>query len=151
MDDEAGQPRTFRLVEANAMLPTLTGLLTDTRALVEQARALQRELRMIKAVGHDKYGSLIMAHDYRQTRDQFGAVVQDVNEIIDGIQRTGCQLKSIDLGLIDFPGTINGQPVLFCWRLGEPEIMHYHPWDAGYAGRRRILPDDDDTPHEQLN
>lgn len=148
MGDAVGQPRTFRLVEANAMLPSLTKLLTDTRTLLEQARALQRELRMIKAVGHDQSGTLIMAYDYRQTREKFGRVVQTVNEIIDSIQRTGCQLKSIELGLVDFPGTINGQPVLFCWRVGEPEIAYYHEWDAGYAGRRRILPDDDDTPSE---
>lgn len=140
------RPRTFRLIEANAMLPALTALLMDIRRKIEQARALQRELRMIKAVGHDEAGRLIMAHDYRLGRERFDEVVRDIDEAVDGIERTGCQLKSAELGIVDFPGVLNGERVLFCWRLGESEITYYHRLDAGFAGRLPIGPDDDDTP-----
>lgn len=140
------RPRYFRLAEVNAMLPTLQRLLIRLRSLVEEARARHRELRIIKAVGHHEDGTLIMAPDYRVARERFDTTVQEADEIIDSIQRTGCMLKSVDLGLIDFPAVINGEVVLLCWRMGEPEVMYYHEWDTGYAGRRRLTPEDDDTP-----
>lgn len=139
-------PRKFTLMEANAMLPSLTAVLTDVRRGIERARGLQKELRMIKAVGHDDEGALIMAHDYRMARERFDAVLHDLNEKIDAIERTGCQVKSAELGIVDFPGTLNGRSVLFCWRVGEAEIGHYHLSDEGFAGRRRLKSSDDDTP-----
>lgn len=140
------KPRYFRLAEVNAMLPTLQQLIIKLRTLVEEARARHRELRMIKAVGHHEDGTLIMATDYRLTRKRFDATVREANEIIDSIQRTGCMMRSVDLGLVDFPAVINGEEVLLCWRIGEPEVMYYHGWNDGYAGRRALRPDDDDTP-----
>lgn len=139
-------PRYFRLAEVNAMLPTLRTLIVQLRALVEEARSLHRELRLIKAVGHHADGTLIMAPDYRIARERFEATVQEANDIIDSIERTGCMLRSVDLGLVDFPAVINGEEVLLCWRMGEPEVMYYHGWGDGYAGRRELLPEDDDTP-----
>jgi len=128
------------------MLPTLRVLITKLRSLLEEARARQRELRLIKAVGHHPDGTLIMASDYRMARERFEAAVREADEIIDSIQRTGCLMRSVDLGLVDFPAVINGEEVLLCWRMGEPEVMYYHGWDDGYAGRRELSPEDDDTP-----
>jgi len=138
--------RHFRIAEANAMVPTLARLLERLQALLEEARARHRELALIKAVGYGQDGNLIMAADHREAKRRLRAAVQEANEIIDSIQRAGCQLKSVELGLVDFPAVINGQEVLLCWRLGEPEIMYYHSWEDGYAGRRRLRPADDDTP-----
>src|SRR5690606_38694359 len=136
--------RHFRIAEANAMVPTLARLLGRLQALLEEARARHRELALIKAVGYGQDGNLIMAADHREAKRRRRAAVQEANEIIDSIQRAGCQLKSVELGLVDFPAVINGQEVLLCWRLGEPEIMYYHSWEDGYAGRRRLRPEDDD-------
>ncbi|MBO8141586.1 MAG: DUF2203 domain-containing protein [Firmicutes bacterium] len=148
MDEQAAKPRYFRLAEANAMIPTLEQLVGRLQALLEEARARHRELELIKAIGYRDGGELIMAADYRAAKERFEAAVAEANRIVDSIQQTGCQLKSIELGLVDFPAVINGQEVLLCWRLGEPEIMYYHSWRDGYAGRRRLRPDDDDTPIE---
>lgn len=148
MDSVDGKPRHFRLAEVNAMLPTLRILITKLRALLEEARARHRELRLIKAVGHHPDGTLIMASDYRVARERFEAAVREADELIESIQRTGCIIRSVDLGLVDFPAVINGQEVLLCWRMGESEVMYYHDWESGYAGRRPLSPEDDDTPPE---
>ncbi len=128
------------------MVPTLERLVTRLQALLEEARARQRELELIQAVGTRDDGSLIMAADHREAKARLRAAVSEANDIIDSIQRAGCQLKSVELGLVDFPAVINGREVLLCWRLGEPEVMYYHGWHDGYAGRQPILPHDDDTP-----
>ena len=138
--------RHFRVAEANAMVPALSRLLERLQALLGEARARQRELELIKAVGYGEDGNLIMAADHREAKERLRSAVNEANEIIDSIQQAGCQLKSVELGLVDFPAVINGQEVLLCWRLGEPEVMYYHSWQDGFAGRRRLHPDDDDTP-----
>jgi len=47
-------------------------------------------------------------------------------------------VKDAGTGLVDFPGTLDGEPVLFCWRLGEDRVDHYHTETEGFAGRRPI-------------
>lgn len=128
------------------MLPALSRSMERLQHLLEQARARYRELEMIKAVGYRDDGTLIMLHDYRVGKEQFDRSVAEANRLIEEIQSTGCQIKSIDLGLVDFPAVINGQKVLLCWKLGEARVDHYHPWHTGYADRRLLRPDDDDTP-----
>ena len=138
--------RCFTVAEANALLPTLRASMERLQALLNEARARYRELEMIKAVGYREDGTLIMLYDYRVAKQEFDRAVEEANRLIDQIHSIGCQIKSIDLGLVDFPAMINGEPVLLCWKLGEDRVAHYHPTDRGYADRRPIGPDDDDTP-----
>jgi hypothetical protein len=50
----------------------------------------------------------------------------------------GAQVKSYAPVLLDFPGELDGQEVLWCWLEGDPEIRWYHRLDCGFAGRRAI-------------
>lgn len=141
-----GRPRYFRVAEVNAMLPTLAQLMERMRTLMDEARASHRELRLIHAVGHREDGTLIMETDYALARERLETVLSEVDEIKQSIESTGCIVRSVDLGLVNFPAVINGQEVFLCWRLGEEEVMYYHGLEDGYAGRRRLHPADDDTP-----
>ena len=51
----------------------------------------------------------------------------------------GIELKDYFTGLIDFPCRMDGREVYLCWRLGEPEVGHWHELDAGFAGRQKLL------------
>ena len=48
------------------------------------------------------------------------------------------ELKDYFTGLIDFPCWMDGREVFLCWRLGEPEVSHWHELDAGFAGRQKL-------------
>lgn len=50
----------------------------------------------------------------------------------------GVRCTDYGVGLVDFPGVIDGRPVDLCWRLGEPAVQYWHEIGAGYAGRRPI-------------
>jgi hypothetical protein len=56
------------------------------------------------------------------------------------LRELGVEMKGMDIGLVDFPGEIDGRPVCLCWRLGEPAVAHWHELDAGYAGRQPLVP-----------
>ncbi len=75
-----------------------------------------------------------------------------LRETIEAVQSTGCLIKDLDLGLLDFPALYRGQEVYLCWRLGEPAIGYWHGVEEGFRGRKPI--DDDfrrnhrgDPPH----
>lgn len=50
----------------------------------------------------------------------------------------GVECKSYELGLIDFPGERDGEPIYYCWQRGEATVAHWHARDAGFAGRQPI-------------
>ena len=55
---------------------------------------------------------------------------------LEGFAETGAVVKGFAPLLLDYPGERDGEPVLWCWLEGEPDIMWYHRMDCGFAGRR---------------
>lgn len=64
--------------------------------------------------------------------------VERLKALVDNIQQSGCLVKDLDMGLIDFPALLNNQEVYLCWKLGEPRIDFWHSVSEGFAGRKRI-------------
>ena len=67
--------------------------------------------------------------------------IQRVKDAMDEIDAIGVQVKDLDIGLLDFPCEVDGQVVLLCWKLGEPEVLHWHELDAGFRGRQSLTAD----------
>lgn len=65
-------------------------------------------------------------------------IAQRINGYIAELEQVGCVLKGFDDGLVDFRGQMDGRDVWFCWKLGEPEVRHWHEIDEGYRNRRPI-------------
>lgn len=65
-------------------------------------------------------------------------LAQDIDGYIGEIRQLGVQMKGFDTGLVDFPGQIDGRPVLLCWQLGEESVQYWHEEDAGFAGRQPL-------------
>ncbi len=63
-----------------------------------------------------------------------------LQELMAELAEIGCDYKDwgFEMGLVDFPGFIDAQPVLLCWRSVEPSVEWCHEPQAGYAGRQRI-------------
>lgn len=138
--------RYFSIEEANALVPSLEDLL---RKLQQQHRIAQttfHELEAIKAVGSVPDGDLILKSDFDVTETQFRAAVVKANGLIEEIHATGCELKNIEQGLVDFPARIQGDEVLLCWQQGEPSILYYHAHHAGFQGRRLLPLDENQQP-----
>jgi hypothetical protein len=57
---------------------------------------------------------------------------------IEEVAGQGVQVKSYAPLLLDWPGELNGRPVLWCWLEGELEIAWYHRVECGFAGRRPV-------------
>ncbi len=69
-----------------------------------------------------------------------GTYPQELDELVTIVRRLteqGVLVKSLDDGLIDFPHIReNDEEVYLCYKLGEEDILFWHPIDSGFAGRR---------------
>jgi hypothetical protein len=68
--------------------------------------------------------------------------VTKLQEEVNRIQATGCVVKDLDEGLVDFPSLMKGEEVFLCWKLGEERILYWHGLEEGFAGRKPL----DDSP-----
>ena len=84
------------------------------------------------------------ALDARSRRDDAAARLRSS---IEAVVETGCLVKDLDIGLIDFPTLYRGIEVYLCWKLGESGIGFWHGVEEGFRGRKPI--DQDFLDHHE--
>lgn len=136
----AGTPgrKRFTIQQANATLPLVRAIVTDLVRLAEDIADRRQRL------------SLLLAGYPSDRKDPYR---EELLQIEEGLEQDSRQLQSYaeELrqlgveprmeGLVDFPAELDGREVFLCWRLGEPEVLHWHELDAGFAGRRPLTAD----------
>ena len=126
-----------------------------TRAELEPVLLEAMEARRRAKVIHEKMTELAtriqlsggMRFDYQeagQQRLEQNNLESSIAQALEKIHSTGCVVKDLDSGLLDFPARLNNEDVYYCWRVGEDRIRFYHRQDEGFAGRRPIDPRDAD-------
>lgn len=131
-------PRYFSLREAQDLLPVLEKEFRQALRIKSELEAAATGL-----AGYARHlflagGAIVDQRKFLSLRGRRDALARRLKEAIDGIQEYGCQVKDLDLGLLDFPTLYRGKEVCLCWRLGEPEIAWWHEVDEGYKGRKPI-------------
>ncbi len=63
-----------------------------------------------------------------------------IKDLMQELEDLGCYYKdwNFEIGLVDFPALINGEPVFLCWRSDENDIRFYHNVDESYEKRQAI-------------
>jgi hypothetical protein len=72
---------------------------------------------------------------------------EQIQAILENLHESGCLVKDLDTGLVDFPTLFRGQEVYLCWKLGEPAIRFWHGVQEGFAGRKPV--DQDFLDHHE--
>jgi len=131
-------PRYFTLTQAQSAVREIEPLLReacDRKAELAAAGAdLHAEGERVRISGgalvdHGKLSRIV------ERRDQ---AVGRLRAALETIQDSGCLVKDLDLGLLDFPTLLRGEEVYLCWKLGESDIAFWHGVDEGYRGRKPI-------------
>ncbi len=122
----------YSMEQANALIP-------QVRAIVLQLAVEQRRLDAAHAEMHRQ----LDAHGPPATATHGGPQEAEVTQIRDGMRglvdhlaQMGIELRDMELGLVDFPGVRDGDPIWLCWRLADPSVAFWHGTDEGYANRR---------------
>jgi len=132
--------RHFTLTEAERtrveVEPILIEAMEGRRALADVEEGLGAIARRIGMLG----GSLISYSEVSELRTRYNQIGVKLQNALETIQATGCLVKDLEMGLLDFPAILNDEEVLLCWRLGEDRIRYYHGVHEGFAGRRPLDP-----------
>lgn len=142
MADE--ESKLFSLTEAERLRVQLEPLLIEAmesrRKMVDAEETLSTLAERIRRSG----GMQVSYENAAGTRMEHTRQGNAVQEALDRIHATGCVVKDLDIGLLDFPARINNEEVYLCWKLGEDRIRFYHRQDEGFAGRKPLDPRDAD-------
>jgi hypothetical protein len=129
--------RYFTLEEANSAIPYISRIVEDIVAEYEKWRDCIFRYEVIAAKGTAESEN----EEQEELRCEVDSVAQRINAFIDELSKVGCIFKGFDGGLVDFRSQLEGRDVFLCWKLGEPEIQHWHEMDSGFAGRQPLVPE----------
>ena len=132
--------------EAEELLPEIEQVLEEARkqklALDSITAEISNAALRIMMLG----GSLPPFAELNRKKTQREKVEEQLTRAVDEIQQTGCVVKDIDTGLVDFPSLRGGEKVYLCWKLGEAHIGYWHGIEEGFAGRKPL---DDSEPEDE--
>jgi len=121
--------KIFSVEEANALLPTVRGILRRIRRAHRRLLSYQSAAKEAAAAAEQGGGG--MADGVR-----YAVILMELTTFMSEIESLGVQLKDFTRGLVDFPSLRDGRVVLLCWQLDEGDSVEWwHDVDAGFAGR----------------
>jgi len=136
------EQRLFTLTEAERTRRELEPVLIEAIEMHRKLSPLAEELGVVSARIQWAGGMLVPYEQLARVRFEHDRIAEKLKAALERIQSTGCVVKDLDTGLLDFPAIINNEEVYFCWRLGEERIRYWHRQDEGFAGRKPIEPGD---------
>lgn len=141
-------PRYFTLQEAESLIPALKESLEAAISAKAMVGEIDGEMQELSARICMLGGAEIDPDQVARRRLERLALVRSIEDSVNTIQSSGCLVKDLDMGLLDFPALLNGVEVYLCWKLGESRIEWWHSSQEGYSGRRKII---DEFGHEPPN
>ncbi len=128
--------KLFSPEKANALIPVLAPMIEDLWARRRELaiKLLEQDPALRKAGGRAGASTAERRSETRRCTELKAEMVRLINRI----ESHGCLVKSIDLGLLDFPALREGRPVFLCWKAGESGIAHWHGTDETFADRKTL-------------
>ena len=142
--DETPEPpqRLFTLKEAERTRREVEPVLVEAIDTRKKLAPLENELAAVSARIMMMGGIIVPYEKLAAMRAQHQQLAETLKTALKRILETGCLIKDLDIGLLDFPAVINKQDVYLCWKLGEDRIRFYHRQDEGFASRKPLDPRD---------
>ena len=140
MDEETNT--VFSLTDAERTRAKVEPILLEAIQAHQRMNELEGKMAALGNRIHHRGGLLVSYERVAKVRVEREAVVHVIREALERIQSTGCLVKDLEMGLLDFPARLNDEEIYFCWRVGEDRIRYYHRQNEGFAARKPIDPRD---------
>jgi hypothetical protein len=141
--DETPEPqRIFTLTEAERARQDLEPFLLEAIACRKKLSGIDDHFTAVSARIMMMGGVIVPYETLAKLRAEHQQLASTMKSSLDRILETGCVIKDLEVGLLDFPAIIDNQEVYLCWKLGEDRIRFYHRQDEGFAGRKPLNPRD---------
>lgn len=136
--------KIFSLTEAERLRSQLEPVLIEAMESRRKMAEFDAQLAALAERIQRSGGLLVMYEKAAKSRIERNRLEESIQAKLERIHSTGCLVKDLEVGLLDFPARLNGEEVYLCWRLGEDRIRFYHRQDEGFSGRKPIDPRDAD-------
>ena len=142
-DELSEQPqRLFTLTEAERARRELEPFLIEAIGARKKLNELEVELGAVSTRILLMGGMIVPYAKLAEKRMEHQALAEVMKSNLERILSTGCVIKDLDVGLLDFPAIIDNEEVYLCWKLGEDRIRFYHRQNEGFSGRKPLDPRD---------
>ena len=142
-EDLSEQPqRLFTLTEAERARRELEPFLIEAIGARKKLNELEVELGAVSTRILLMGGMIVPYGKLAEKRMEHQSLAEVMKSNLEKILSTGCVIKDLDVGLLDFPAIIDNEEVYLCWKLGEDRIRFYHRQDEGFSGRKPLDPRD---------
>ena len=128
-------PKFFTLSEANRTLPLVKRVVEDIASYYPGWKDLVARYELMAANARPDWGE---SPEQLGLKSQIDDVARRINACLVELEQVGCEFKGFEEGLVDFHGKLDDREILWCWKMGEDRITHWHEVDAGFAGRQPI-------------
>lgn len=135
------QKRYFTVEEANEMIPFLEDCFTRIIQMRQQIRDIYQLLEVVDAAPSSNDFDIELdgaSPAVIHNRATLKALLAAVNDEVMHIETTGCLVKGVDNGLVDWYAHRGGRDVFLCWHMGEKQVRYWHDTTSGIRGRRPI-------------
>jgi len=122
----------YTVARANASLPLVRRIVAD---LVSHYRHWEDAVRHVDLSAHD---NTLDNTDALRWQREAQRLAGEIDSCVRELAELGVEVRGIDVGLVDFPGTLDGREVFFCWMLGESAVTHWHETDSGFSSRQPL-------------
>lgn len=125
----------FDVERANRILPLVRTIVRDVVSEFHTLRTAGREQRALQVESMGTPTSEQRLQDLQN-------VVTDCSARIEGylreLEELGLEVRDLELGLVDFPTIVRGEPAFLCWRHDEAAVAFWHAAGKGFADRTPI-------------
>jgi len=121
----------FTPQDVNKILPEIQKQFSQIILLRNKVISLQEDLQ--KTANEESKFSIFIAK-----KQELNRAVYRLYKDIEGLEKRGIMIKSVDDGLLDFPSLRFDEEVWLCWKYGESEIKFWHGRDEGFMGRKPL-------------
>ena len=122
----------YTVTRANSALPLVRRIVDD---LVECFHRWEDAVRQVELTSHD---NVLENAEAERAQAETQRLAVEIEHGVRELAELGIEVRALDVGLVDFPGTLDGGEVYFCWMLGEGAVTHWHARDAGFADRQLL-------------
>lgn len=124
----------FTVESAEKQLPAIKKSILKLKNLKKAVDAILSIRIDANEVGFDEF-----LETNTKLNKEYHKLSYELYKELEKLEKTGCLLKDLDEGLVDFYYKFEGRDVFLCWKSDEDKIKAWHEIDAGFAGRQPIV------------
>src|ERR1700749_3609910 len=114
--DPQPEPRIFTLTEAERASQELEPFLLEAMDCRKKLAGLETDLSAVSTRIMMMGGVIVPYEKLATLRVEHQQLAETLKTALNRILETGCLIKDLEVGLLDFPALINNEEVYLCWR-----------------------------------